>query len=527
MRIVIGFLVSLALAGVVLAQAVHNQALNGTLFTDVTLSSGFGHIGHGKCVAMADFDNDGDLDIYLGIVYGRNKLFQNQGNLKFVDVTEATGVGNPYDTHGAVFADFDNNGLIDLFVANNVENASEQRGILSQPNALYFLGGEGVFVDKAVAAVPGGVAGLVFNYSCGVTTADVNGDGLLDIFVAKGGYRSGPECANSLYLNMGKGIFKDVAREAALADTGNGYCCAFCDYDNDGLPDLYVGNLNDKNDLNTRHLYHNDGNLHFTDVTEKLGMKANGYDVSCFWGDVDNDGNMDLFLGNSSGRGAAADKDFGKNTLFHNNGDGTFTDISKEAGVDIVTNSRGCTMGDVDNDGDLDIYVTNSMWDALLFINNGKGKFTESAQKTGGAVFYAHGCALGDLDGDGDLDLAAGNWRNVGVNNPGAWKLFKNKTNTPNFLKVNVRGVKSNRSAVMTRVYIYAAGKSRDAKSLLGMREITAGNGTFPGNPLQVHFGLGKAPACDVVVKFPSTGREVEVKNAAAGKTINVVEPEK
>jgi hypothetical protein len=79
----------------------------------------------------------------------------------------------------------------------------------------------------------------------------------------------------------------------------------------------------------------------------------------------------------------------------------------------------------------------------------------------------------------------------------------------------------------MTRVYIYAAGKSRDAKSLLGMREITAGNGTFPGNPLQVHFGLGKAPACDVVVKFPSTGREVEVKNAAAGKTINVVEPEK
>jgi enediyne biosynthesis protein E4 len=524
MRIVFIILVTFALAAVVFAQAVYNTALSGTLFEDVTQSSGFGYIGHGKCTAMADFDMDGDLDIYLGIVYAKNKLFQNQGNMKFVEVTDDAGVGNPYDTHGAVFADFDNNGLIDLFAANNVEASSEQRGILKQPNALYFLGGEGVFVDKAAQA---GVAGLEFNYSCGVTTADVNGDGLLDIFVAKGGYRSGPECANSLYLNMGKGIFKDVGKEAGLADTGNGYCCAFCDYDNDGLPDLYVGGLNDKDNLTTRHLYHNDGGLHFTEVTEKLGMRANGYDVSCFWGDVDNDGNMDLFLGNSEGGGAASDKKFSKNTLFHNNGDGTFTDVSKEAGVDIATNSRGCTMGDVDNDGDLDIYVTNSMWDALLFINDGRGKFTESAGKTGGAVFYAHGCALGDLDNDGDLDLVAGNWRNITVNNPGEWKLFKNKTNTANFLKVNMRGLKSNRSAVMSRVYIYPAGKSKDKKSLLGMREITAGNGTFPGNPLQVHFGLGKAAAVDVVVKFPTTNREVVIKNVSAGKTLNIVEPEK
>jgi hypothetical protein len=501
-----------------------NQFLNGTLFEDVTPSTGISHIGHGKCVAMADFDRDGDLDVYLGLVYTANKFYQNQGNLRFVDITAATGVGNVFDTHGAVFADFNNDGLIDLFVANNVEASSERRNIMKQPNALYIMSGEGVFVDRALAA---GVAGRFDNFSCGVTTADVNGDGLLDLYAAKGGYRSGPLCANSLYLNRGKEVFADIAGDSGVADEGNGYCCAFADYDNDGLSDLYVGNLNDSEKQVTRHLYHNDGAMKFTDVTGRLGLEAKGYDVSCFWGDIDNDGDLDLFLANSSGRGAAADKSFGANTLLRNNGDGTFTDISKEAGVDIATNSRGCTMGDVDNDGDLDIYVTNSMEDALLFINNGKGRFTESGKKLGGAVFYGHGCALGDLDGDGDLDLIVGNWRNIGAGNPGEWKVFRNRTNTAGFLKVNVRGVKSNRSAVMSRVYVYRAGQAKNRSGLLAMREITAGNGTFPGNPLQAHVGLGAAKTCDVLVAFPTTGQEVVLPSVPAGKTLNVDEPER
>jgi hypothetical protein len=519
------FLIVLCFAASIFAQQPieRNKALNGTLFEDVTLASGIHHIGHGKCTALVDFDKDGDLDLYLGVVYGRNKFYQNQGNLRFVDISEPTGTNNEYDTHGAVFADFDNNGLIDLFVANNVEAASERRGIMKQPNALYMMSGEGTFVDMAITA---GVAGHVDNFSCGVTTADVNGDGFLDLYVAKGGYRSGGLCANSLFINNGKAVFTDIAKQAGVADEGNGYCCAFADYDNDGDPDLYAGSLNEFDQPITRRLYRNDGNMKFTDVTEQLGIAAKGYDVSCFWGDVDNDGDLDLFLANSTGRGAASAPELAKNTLLRNNGDGTFTDISRESGVDIATNSRGCTMGDVDNDGDLDIYVTNSMSDALLFINDGKAHFTESAQKLGGAVFYAHGCAFGDLDDDGDLDLVAGNWRNVGAFNPGAWKLFQNKSRKSNYLKVNLQGTKSNRSAVMSRVYVYAAGLSGDKSALLGMREITAGNGTFPGNPLQAHFGLGKTKTCDLVVKFPS-GITVEQKNVAAGQTISIVEPTK
>ena len=500
-------------------QEKRNQYLNGRLFEDVTEESGLIHIGHGKCTPMADFDGDGDLDIYLGICFSPNKFFQNQGDFTFVDVTLPTGVDNIYDTHGAAFADFDNNGYIDLFVTNNVEAYSERRGILKQPNALYMLGAA-VFIDTAADA---GVDGMAHNYSCGVTTADVNGDGFLDIYVAEGGYLSGTACANSLYLNNGDGTFSDVGWLAGVADKGNGYCCAFADYDNDGDPDLYLGNLNDQETKTTRHLYRNDGNLAFTEVTEELGLEASGYNVSCYWGDIDNDGDLDLFLGNSSGRGAARGTEYAKNSLLRNNGDGTFTDISNESGVDIATNTRGCTMGDADNDGDLDIYVLNSNHDALFFINDGTGKFREMAQDVGACVFYGHGCAFGDLDSDGDLDIVAGNWRNPRVSNPGAWKLFRNKTNTGGFLKVRVQGTQSNKSAVMTKISVYDAGHTGESKYLKGYREVTAGSGTFPGNPLEQHFGIPAKGMYDVVVVFPS-GQKVEQKGISAGKTLAIIE---
>jgi hypothetical protein len=310
-----------------------------------------------------------------------------------------------------------------------------------------------------------------------------------------------------------------------VADQGNGYCCAFGDYDNDGFPDLYVGNINDTDQPVTRILYHNNGDGTFTDVTKKLGLAARGNNISCFWGDVDNDGYLDLFLANSSGPGYPEAK-WGANTLLHNNGDGTFTDVSKESGVDIQTNSRGATMGDIDNDGDLDILVNNSWEDTLVFLNDGHGHFTEAHKTTGGSVFYGHGCALGDLDGDGDLDLAMGNWRRPSAQNPGVWKLFRNKTDNRNYLKVDLEGTKSNRSAVMSRIWVYEAGHEGDPKFLRGFRQITAGNGTFPGNPLQAHFGLDAAKRYDILVKFPSE-RAAVVRNTPATQTLRIVEPDK
>ncbi|MCD6307717.1 MAG: CRTAC1 family protein, partial [Candidatus Latescibacteria bacterium] len=290
----------------------------------------------------------------------------------------------------------------------------------------------------------------------------------------------------------------------------------------DGDPDLYVGNINDTPEPVTGALFRNNGDGTFTDVTVQLGMQTRGTNISCFWGDVDNDGDQDLFLGNSAGPGYTEAK-WGANILWRNNGDGTFTDASKQSGVDIATNSRGSTMGDIDNDGDLDIIVTNSWEDALVFLNDGSGKFKESHTKTGGSWFYGHGLALGDLDNDGDLDLVGGNWRRPSASNPGKWFVFRNKTDNSDFIKVNVKGVKSNRSAVMSKVWVYDAGKAGDKSALRGFRAVIAGSGTFPGNPLVQHFGVPSSGRYDIVVKFPS-GIERTMKNVAAGQVYDVYE---
>ncbi len=129
--------------------------------------------------------------------------------------------------------------------------------------------------------------------------------------------------------------------------------------------------------------------------------------------------------------------------------------------MDIATNSRGATFGDMDNDGDLDIYVTNSRQESLIFINNGKGVFAESHTTTGGSVYYGHGCALGDLDGDGDLDMVVGSWRRPMMKNPGDWKTFENLTNNKNYILLDLQGTTSNRSAVMSKVALYDAGKAK------------------------------------------------------------------
>ncbi len=498
-----------------------NRNLNGPIFRDITRQSGILHNGHGKITQLVDINKDGLLDVYLSVVYGRNKIFINEGGLRFQEITESYGLDCPYDTHGVSAADFNNDGNIDLYVANNPEDLTMTRGTgINQPN-MFYIGNDEGFIESAKKT---GVNGQPLNYGCGVTSADLNGDGLLDLYVAEGAYRLGPDCANSLFINNGDGTYRDIAKEAGVADDGGGYSCAFGDYDNDGDADLFVGNL-DEGGTGARHLYRNDGNLKFTDVTNLLGGPGKGYTVSSFWLDIDNDGDQDLFLANSSGEGPETINPlYSKNILYRNNGDGTFTDISKESGVDIQTNSRGATFGDMENDGDLDIYVTNSRNESLILINNGRGVFAESHTKTGGSVYYGHGCALGDLDGDGDLDMVVGNWRRPMMKNPGFWKTFENLTNNKNYILLDLQGTVSNRSAVMSKIALYDAGKAKTKSALRGYRELTAGNGTFTGNPLQVHFGANAAKKYDIVVTFPS-GKETVLRNITPGQKLKVVEP--
>lgn len=503
--------------------ASHNRNLSGGLFRDVTEQSGIRYFGHGKGVALADFDFDGDLDVHWSVIYAPNILSMNEGGLRFADVTASTGTGIASDTHGAAWADFNNDGMLELFLANNTEQASQARGQMVQPDNYLVTRSELVYFDTAAQA---GTTGR--SNSCGVTTADINGDGWLDAYVATGALQTGPSSANYLYINEGDGTFTDQASAYGVANQGGSYCCAFSDWDNDGDYDLFVGGLRPAPGKNsTVTFYQNNGDGSFTDVTDHLGLADPVGSLACFFGDVDNDGDADLFYTRSGSAPRGDDlRTRPSDVLLQNDGNGRFTDISESAGItSLGRQGRGCAMGDLDNDGDLDIYVTNAGGDAQVWINDGRGRFTDRAAELGGQVWAGHGCALGDLDGDGDLDVLASNWRNVAAHNWGRFRIFENRTDNNFWLKVKLVGRDSNRSAVMGRIAVYRAGHSGEPEHLLGWREVSCGNGTFNTNPLEQHFGLGDQTRVDLIAQFPN-GRRIEQLGIDAGQLLVLQEPE-
>jgi enediyne biosynthesis protein E4 len=274
----------------------------------------------------------------------------------------------------------------------------------------------------------------------GVALLDYNNDGRIDIFLVNGGelspsmphaasfHRDAPSYWNRLYRQNADGGFTDVTRAAGLADAGNhnyGMGVAVADYDNDGYPDLYVTNYGS----NT--LYHNNGDGTFTDVTHKAGVAAGGWSVSAAFLDYDNDGHLDLFVSRYMKWSPAENKICGggfqtycppgvfpatTNVLYHNNGDGTFTDVSQSSGIASKTaRSLGVACNDYDGDGYTDIFVANDGMEQFLWHNNGNGTFTERALEAGvalsedGNVYAGMGVDFRDYDNDGKPDLIVTN----------------------------------------------------------------------------------------------------------------------
>ena len=264
---------------------------------------------------------------------------------------------------------------------------------------------------------------------------DYNNDGLLDLYVLSGRYMDGvtdhskadgKDATNHLYRNNGDGTFTDVTKEAGVA--GNGYAMGVTvgDYDNDGYEDIYVTNWN------SSILYHNNGNGTFTDVTEKAGVQNNRWGIGAALVDYDRDGKLDLFVGNylkfdphvkklyytAEAFAGPLDYEADSNRLFHNNGDGTFTDVSEHAGVaSPVGRAMGVTVGDFDGDGWPDIYVANDAMESYLYHNNHDGTFTNVAIEqnvaygTNGDTPSAMGPIFADYDNDGALDLFVSDMR--------------------------------------------------------------------------------------------------------------------
>jgi len=444
----------------------------GLHFTDVTDSAGVGDAGYGMGCAAGDYDNDGFVDLYV-TNYGPNVLYRNNGDGTFTDVTATAGVGDPGWSASAAFADLTADGYLDLYVTNYVEwrpqidracySPSGVRDYCSplsyRPAAhrLYFQREGGLFEDVTAAA---GIDRERGN-GLGVVCADFNGDVRIDIYAANDGM------PNFLWINQGDGTFKDEALPAGAAVNADGMPQAGMgvgveDFDDDGDLDVFITHL--RNEYAT--LYRNDGRGAFQDSSIEFGLVActrafTGFGTA--WIDQDHDGQLDLFCANGAVYylDALAGDPYPyhqTNLLLRRRPDGRFEDVSPRSGAAFAVSevSRGAAFGDLDNDGDLDIVVSN---------NNGLLRVLRNTTIESGGRAPAP---------------AAGHW-----------------------LRVRLEGTRSNRSAIGARVALTLEG----GRTL--WRRVHSDGSYCSASDLRVHFGLGQADRCtDLVVHWPDGAAE-------------------
>ena len=363
-------------------------------FMNATVGSGADDNGYGMGAATGDYDNDGDLDIYVTNV-GRNTLLRNNGDGTFTDVTIDATVGNDGWGSSAAFFDMDKDGDLDLYVANYIEwnegierECKSQSGILDycHPDAynapakdvLYRNNGDGTFTDVSEEA---GIHS-VWGNGLGVTVGDVNDDGLLDVFIAN------DEMKNQLWMNQGDGTFIDDAIVSGVAVDANGEPKAgmgtdFADVDNDGHLDLLVVNLVGQSDS----MFMNQGGW-FEDGTPRSGLSAISRPYTRFgtgFRDLNNDGMLDVYMANGRvliAQTSETDDYYAEeNLLIQGVGEGKFKEVTPKGGVSkpLIHTSRGVAYGDVNNDGGVDIVVINRDDQAYLLmnLNVGKGNFVK------------------------------------------------------------------------------------------------------------------------------------------------------
>ncbi|MCB0542641.1 MAG: VCBS repeat-containing protein [Saprospiraceae bacterium] len=426
-----------------------------------------------------DVDNDGDLDLFIsnGPQAGQNNmLYLNNGAGAFSPLSSDPLVQDGKPSDGASWADFDNDGDVDCFTVNwyNVHNL------------LYSNDGAGHFTQ-----ITTGAPVTDNGYSETAAWGDYDNDGKVDLYVTN----SEGNKRNFLYHNEGNASFQRITTGSPVTDAFISRCVNWTDFDLDGDVDLFVTNENDQNEQ----LYRNNGNGNFIKITSGDLVTDGGKTMSSSWGDYDNDGDLDVFLAN----------DQGNNALFRNDGLGNFT---KQSSAPVTTsggNSFGSQWSDVDLDGDLDLFVTNSFWGGpwhnFLFINQGDGTFVRNTTEVPVTdEGWSYGCAFGDFDSDGDLDLAVANCYNAAQED----YLYENHASesTRNWVAIQCVGTTSNRSAIGAKVWLTA---NINGQQVTQLREISAQTGYSGQNQLAAHFGLGDATEYSFTVQWPSGLEEV------------------
>ena len=484
------------------------SASDDPVFTDASASAGL-NTGPGFPFGdpiWGDFDNDGDIDLFVdNHFYAAPYLYQNSGNGTFTNIFLTSGINSMGDKHGSAWVDYDNDGDLDLSITKGAKGGQT---LGTKKDELYD-DRAGIFRNSARRA---GVTNT-FGRGRGVACGDYNNDGYIDFLLGN------LKTNLVLYKNNGDATFVDVAAQAGLGSIQ--YIeCVFADYNNDGFPDIFC-TLAEANSVLGDILMKNNGDGTFTNVSTQAGIQPLISGRAICWGDYDNDGDLDLFV--SRGR----DNDPLKQTLYRNNGDGTFTDVTDQAGLGASNNNRAAAWGDFNNDGYLDLYVVNSGSDPVgkganfLYRNNKDGTFTDVASSAGVDDLVAsrgRGAAWGDYDNDGFLDLFVTNGEDGTDFISGPQFLYHNGGNGNHWLEVRLIGTTSNRQALGAKVTITTG-------SRIQYRERNGADGHYLSQgAAPLHFGLGQAGTVDqITIKWPS-GLSNILTNVSADQQIVVTE---
>jgi len=480
---------------------------SGIIFTDATLSAGLNTTGFpfGNPI-WGDFDNDGDLDLFVdNHYYIPPYLYQHNGNGTFTDIRPISGLKPGGDRHGSAWVDFDNDGDLDLSIT---KGARHGHAFGTKQDELYQNLGASQFTNIAEAA---GVTNT-FGRGRSVAWGDYNNDGHPDLLLGN------LKTDLVLLKNNGDGTFLDITVQAGLGGLKYNEC-AFADYNNDGFPDIFCTNSQAQRPLKDI-LLENNGDGTFTNASSQARIRrlVNGRAIA--WGDYDNDGDLDFFIS----RGADLSV---KQTLYRNNGDGTFTDVTDQAGLGSISNNRAAAWGDFDNDGYLDLYVVNSGTDPegkgpnYLYRNNQDGTFTDVASSAGVedlVMSRGRGAAWGDYDNDGFLDLFVTNGEDGTLFIEGPQILYHNEGNGNSWLKIKLVGTASNRQGLGAKVTVQIG-------QTIQYREANGADGHFLSQgAVPLHFGLGQATVVDqITVNWPSGSNQI-LSNIPANQEVSVIE---